>query len=59
MFSYEILSIITRAIESELAHPPSASSDLPRSEEEIALKILNALEEAGYKVVTLEQQQSG
>jgi hypothetical protein len=58
MFSYEVIGVIRRAIESEVAHPMGAMRRQPASEEEVALTILNALEEAGYTVVSQEQPAS-
>jgi hypothetical protein len=51
MFSDDVIEVITRAIRSEVAHPLSAMRHLPASEQEVALTILTALDDAGYKVV--------
>jgi hypothetical protein len=58
MFSDEVIAVIAEAIKSEVAHPLSAMRHLPASEEEVALTILNALDEAGFNVVSREQQPS-
>ncbi|HEU0283684.1 MAG TPA: hypothetical protein VFR52_00905 [Sphingomicrobium sp.] len=58
MFSDEIIALIAEAIKSEVAHPLGAMRHLPASEEEVALTVLNALDEAGFKVVRREQQPS-
>ena len=59
MFNDEILAVIARAIKSEIAHPLGAMRHLPASEEEVALTILNALDEAGFSVVSRQEQASG
>ena len=56
MFTDDILGLIAQAIKTEVAHPLGAMRHLPVSEEEVALTILNALDEAGYNVVRREQQ---
>ena len=56
MFSDEVIAVIAEAIKSEVAHPLGAMRHLPASEEEVALTVLNALDEAGFEVVTREQQ---
>jgi hypothetical protein len=58
MFTDEVIAVIARAIKSEVAHPLGAMRHLPASEEEVALTILNALDEAGFNVVSREQQPS-
>jgi hypothetical protein len=58
MFNDEIIAVIAGAIKSEVAHPLGAMRHLPASEEEVALTILNALDEAGFDVVGREQQPS-
>jgi hypothetical protein len=58
MFSDEVIAVIADAIKSEVAHPLGAMRHLLASEEEVALTILNALDEAGFKVVNSEQQPS-
>jgi hypothetical protein len=55
MFSDEVIAVIADAIKSEVAHPLGAMRHLPASEEEVAVTILNALDEAGFDVVTREQ----
>jgi len=59
MFTDEIIAVIARAIKSEVAHPLGAMRHLPTTEEEVALTILNSLDEAGFKIVSREQQASG
>ncbi len=59
MFTDEIIAVIAQAIKSEVAHPLGAMRHLPASEEVVALTILNALDEAGFNVVSREQQPSG
>ena len=59
MFSDEIIAVIAQAIKSEVAHPLVAMRHLPVSEEEVALTILNALDEAGFDLVRRDQQPSG
>jgi hypothetical protein len=56
MFSDEIIAVIAQAIKSEVAHPLVAMRHLPASEEEVALTILNALDEAGFYVVRRDQR---
>ena len=56
MFSDEVISVIAEAIKSEVAHPLGAMRHLPASEEEVALTVLNALDEAGFEVARREQQ---
>ena len=58
MFNDEIIAVIARAIKSEVAHPLGSMRHL-RASEEVALTILNALDEAGFGVVGREQQPSG
>jgi len=58
MFSDEVIAAIAKAIKSKVAHPLGAMRHLPASEEEVALTVLNALDEAGFKVVRREQQPS-
>ncbi len=59
MFTDEIIAVIARAIKSEVAHPLGAMRHLPATEEEVALTILNSLDEAGFEVVSREQLSSG
>jgi hypothetical protein len=54
MFTDEIMAIIAGAIRSEVAHPLGAMRHLPSSEEEVALTVLNALDEAGFAVIRRE-----
>jgi hypothetical protein len=49
--SYDATSIIADAIKSEVAHPLGSMRFLPQSDEEVALAIINALEDAGFKIV--------
>ena len=56
MFTDEIIAVIAQAIKSEVAHPLGAMRHLPASEDEVALTILNSLEEAGFEVVSREPQ---
>lgn len=56
MFTDEIIAVIAQAIKSEVAHPLGAMRHLPASEEEVALTILNSLDEAGFEVVSRGQQ---
>jgi hypothetical protein len=55
MFTDEIIAVIAQAIKTEVAHPLGAMRHLPASEEEVALTVLNALDEAGFDVVRREQ----
>ena len=55
MFSDEIIAVIAKAIQSEVAHPLGAMRHLPASEEQVALTVLNALDEAGFDVASREQ----
>jgi hypothetical protein len=56
MFSDEVIAVIAEAIKSEVARPLGAMRHLPASEEEVALTVLNALDEAGFTVVSREQE---
>jgi hypothetical protein len=58
MFTDEIIAVVARAIRSEVAHPLGAMRHLPASEEEVALTVLNTLDEAGFAVVNREEQPS-
>ena len=51
MVTDDVIAVIAQAIRSEVAHPLGAMRHLPASEQEVALTILNALDEAGFKVV--------
>ena len=59
MFSDELIAVISEAIKSEIAHPLGAMRHLPLTEEEVALTVLNALDEAGFEIVSRQQQPSG
>jgi hypothetical protein len=59
MFTDEIIALIADAIRSEVAHPLGAMRHLPSTEEEVALTILNALDEAGFEVVRREERPTG
>ena len=58
MFTEQIISVIAQAIKSEVAHPLGAMRHLPATEEEVALTILNSLDEAGFEIVSREARQS-
>ena len=58
MFSDEAITVIAEAIKSEVAYPLGAMRQLPASGEEVALTVLNALDEAGFDVVRKGQQPS-
>ena len=58
MFTDEVIAVIARAIKSEVAHPLGAMRHLPSSEKEVALTVLNALDEAGFDVVSRKQETS-
>lgn len=55
MFSDDVINLIAQAIKSEVAHPLGEMRHLPASEEEVALTVLNTLDEAGFDVVRREQ----
>ena len=59
MFTDEIIGVIAQAIKSEVAHSLGEMRHLPASEEEVALTILNALDEAGFSVVSRNEQKNG
>jgi hypothetical protein len=59
MCNEKIFEVIARAIKSEVAHPIGAMRHLPVSEEEVALTILNALDEAGFEVLRRAAPPSG
>ena len=59
MFSDKVIAVIAEAIKSEVAHPLGEMRLLPPSEEEVAFTILNALDEAGFDVISREQQPLG
>ena len=59
MFSDELIAVISEAIKSEIAHPLGAMRHLPVTEEEVALTVLNALDEAGFEIVSRQQQPFG
>ena len=52
----EPLDVVGRAIKAEIAHPLGSMRVLPETEEELALAILNALDEAGFEVVSRHDQ---
>ena len=56
MASQELIAIVARAIRSEIAHPLGSMRLLPGTEEELALTILNALDENGYELVRKGEQ---
>ena len=56
MFTDEIIGVVAGAIKSEVAHPLGAMRHLPSSEEEVALTVLNALDEAGFEVIRREDR---
>ena len=56
MFTDEIIGVVAGAIKSEVAHPLGAMRHLPSSEEEMALTVLNALDEAGFEVIRREDR---
>ena len=58
MFTDEVIAVIARAIKSEVAHPLGSMRHLPSSEAEVALTVFNALDEAGFDVVSREQEPS-
>jgi hypothetical protein len=58
MFSDDVIATMMRAIQSEVAHPLGSMRLLPETEEELALAILNALDEAGFDVVRRGEQPS-
>jgi hypothetical protein len=58
MFSDDIIAVMARAIQSEVAHPLGSMRLLPESEQELALAILNALDEAGFEVVRRNEKPS-
>lgn len=59
MFTDDIIAVIAAAIKSEVAHPLGEMRLLPTAEEAVALTVLNALDDAGFKVVRQEQNPSG
>jgi hypothetical protein len=59
MFTDEIIAVIARAIQSEVAHPSGGMRHLPLNEEEVALTVLNWLDEAGFDVVSRGEQPTG
>lgn len=52
MFTDEIIALIAQAIKSEVAHPLGEMRQLPATEEQVALSILNSLDEAGFEIVS-------
>ena len=55
MFTDKIIAVIAQAIKSEVAHPLGEMRLLPSTEEEVALTVLNALDEAGFEVIRREE----
>jgi len=55
LFSEEVIKVVAQAIKSEVAQPLGTMRHLPSSEEEVALTVLNALDEAGYEVTAREK----
>jgi hypothetical protein len=53
--SYDAASAIADTIKSEVAHPLGSMRFLPQSDENVALAIINALEEAGFKIVKCDE----
>ena len=51
MFTEKMITVIAQAIKSEVARPLGAMRHLPASEADVALTVLNALDEAGFSVV--------
>ena len=51
MSSYDATAVIASAIKSEVAHPLGSMRLMPKSEEEMALAIIDALECAGFQIV--------
>ena len=51
MFTDEIIAVVAEAIKSEVAHPMGEMRHLPSTEEEVALVVLNFLDEAGFEIV--------
>ena len=59
MFTDEIIGLIADAIKSEVAHPLGAMRHLPSTEEEVALTVLNSLDEAGFEIVRRGESPTG
>ena len=59
MITNELVTVIARALKSEVAHPLGAMRHLPATEEEVALTILNSLDEASFEVVSRELRPPG
>jgi hypothetical protein len=59
MFTDEIIGVVARAIQSEVAHPLGSMRLLPETEQELAVAILNALDESGFDIVRREQKPTG
>lgn len=51
MSSSEISDIIARAIQSEVAQPLGSMRFLPGTDEQVALAIIDALDQAGLEIV--------
>ena len=58
MFTDELIAVVAQAIKSEVAHPLGQMRMFPASEQEVALTVLNALDDAGFDVVKREQTAS-
>ena len=56
MSSYDAAPVIAAAINSKVAHPITSFRILPLSDEELALDIIEALENAGFKIVKQDEQ---
>jgi hypothetical protein len=54
MFPDEAIAVIALTIRAEVAHRLGSLRLLPEAEEELAIAMLNALEEAGFDVVRRE-----
>jgi hypothetical protein len=51
MFSDEIIALIAQAIAGEVANPLGSMHVLHAGEEQLAVAILNALDDGGYEIV--------
>jgi hypothetical protein len=58
MFSDEIIGVMASAIQAEVTHPPGSMRLLPETEQELALAILNALDDAGFEVLRRDERPS-
>ena len=59
MITDEIIAVVAEAIKSEVAHPLGAMRHLPSTEQEVALTVLNALDEAGFEVIRKADSPTG